>query len=125
MKLFNSSLTKLMNQRDKDKGRKRKYEEQKNQEISQQDKVDKLSKMMNLSSGLLVVDNFFCVSDEDVERRAEVLDEVKQNERSNKELRALESMKKDDDRFQTMVTAIIESLPFQKRRGDSFSGKAK
>lgn len=37
----------------------------------------------------------------------------------------LARMKKDDDRFQTMVTAIIESLPFQKRRGDSFSGKAK
>jgi hypothetical protein len=37
----------------------------------------------------------------------------------------LARMRKDDDRFQTMVTAIIESLPFQKRRGDSFSGKAK
>ncbi len=32
---------------------------------------------------------------------------------------------KDNNRFQTLVTALIESLPFQKRRGDSAAVKAK
>jgi hypothetical protein len=96
---FKNALDILMDERDKCQGRKRRYDEQKAVQLSKKEKIDKLNSMLGISSGKLAVQNFFCLTNEDLVQKANVLDEDKKKQNEDKASRALLLKKKEDDKF--------------------------
>ena len=63
-------------------------------QLSQQEKIEKLNSMKGISSGKLAVENFFCLTDDDLHAKAKVLDEDKKKQSG---MAILEQAKKDED----------------------------
>jgi hypothetical protein len=124
-----STLDKLLDDRLKSDGRKRKYEEVRALTTSKAEKILHLSKMLNVSSGKLACNNIFCL-DETVRDKMVVDEETKQQKHREVQQRKQQQQMKHQQTFrnaatkyfdkQTLVSNEIRSLLKQvQQKGDS------
>jgi hypothetical protein len=100
---FTNTLDLLMDERDLCEGRKRRYEERKAYHKSKKEKIDVLNSMVGMTSGKLVVENFYCLTDDDVVAKARNDDDVKKKHEEARELRTAALKSKDDSRFKGAI----------------------